>query len=156
MGKPIDAPMWKRKENLDNCSVPGCGKVSFSRGMCQMHYWRWRTRGTAGGAEKERPGGSRFTMAAGYIKIHMPEHPGANSDGYVLEHRLVMEHTLGRRLEKGESVHHKNGVRGDNRPDNLELWVKAQPSGQRVEDLVKWVVSHYPDLVRDALMRLDL
>ncbi len=151
MGKEIDAPMAKRKETLDSCAVPGCGKVSFSRKMCQMHYWRWRTRGDAGSAESERPGGSRVSMATGYVRIHMPTHPNANVDGYVLEHRLVMEYVLGRCLEKWESVHHVNGVRSDNRPDNLELWIKPQPAGQRAEDLARWVVQNYPDMVRGAL-----
>jgi hypothetical protein len=116
-----------------------------------MHYWRWRVKGDAGIAGKMRPGGSRFTMAEGYVKIHIPGHPTANGDGYVLEHRLVMERVLGRHLVKGESVHHKNGQRADNRPENLELWVKPQPAGQRAEDLVAWVVRNYPDLAREAL-----
>jgi hypothetical protein len=54
------------------------------------------------------------------------------------QHRVVMEELLGRALSPHENVHHTNGVRHDNRPENLELWVTSQPSGQRPADLVEW------------------
>jgi hypothetical protein len=154
-GEDVDAPMRKRREQYNDCGVEGCGKVSFARGFCSMHYYRWRVQGDAGEPQSRRPGGSRVTMRLGYVKIHAPENQMANCDGYVLEHRLVMEHMLGRPLEKWENVHHINGMRSDNRPENLELWTKAQPAGQRVADLVAWVVEHYPAEVAAALSSGD-
>jgi hypothetical protein len=56
----------------------------------------------------------------------------------IFEHILIMSRMLGRPLLPHENVHHKNGCRSDNRPQNLELWSRRQPPGQRVGDKVQW------------------
>jgi len=71
--------------------------------------------------------------------IMKKEHPRAKSNnGYVFEHILVMEEKIGRMLFSNENVHHINGIKDDNRIDNLELWIRPQPTGIRAEDAVIW------------------
>lgn len=63
----------------------------------------------------------RKAGGSGYVKLYVPDHPQADDRGYVFEHRVVMERTLGRILEPGELVHHKNHIKDDNRPENLQV-----------------------------------
>ena len=99
--------------------------------------------------------GGRTTSSSGYILVQMPGHPAAQANGYVPEHRLVMEKKLGRLLLPEETVHHINGMRKDNRPENLELWTSRQPKGQRVADLVAWA-EEILTLYSDAKIPLPL
>jgi hypothetical protein len=70
--------------------------------------------------------------------IRDPGHPRATGSACVFGHILVMEEILGRYLLPGESVHHRNGVKDGNRPENLELWTRPQPAGIRASDAVAW------------------
>jgi hypothetical protein len=84
--------------------------------------------------------GGKIKDNFGYIQIWMPDHPNSKSAGYIHEHRYVMSQFLKRPLKPNENVHHKNGKRDDNRIENLELWVKPQPNGQRLNDLILYYI----------------
>lgn len=75
----------------------------------------------------------------GYVKV-ASNHESNPYSKAVLEHKLVMEKHLGRELFAGENVHHKNGDRTDNRIENLELWDRSQPPGQRVSDKITFYI----------------
>jgi len=62
----------------------------------------------------------------GYVRVYCPDHPKANTWGYVYEHRLIMEGIIGRFLANNEHVHHINGMRWDNRPENLQVLSASQ------------------------------
>lgn len=141
-GSPGTAPLIAQKNRISKyagvrCAVEDCGRGARSRGWCNMHYLRWRYSGDASGRWGAEPRKSQgYIDNNGYFVVKVDNRK-------IYEHRLVMEQILGRELRDFENVHHKNGVRDDNRPENLELWATPQPQGQRVEDLVAWVVTHY-------------
>ncbi len=82
--------------------------------------------------------GSGTLTVHGYRQITMKTHSNANRSGTMFEHVFVMSEYLKRPLRKHENVHHKNGIRDDNRIENLELWSRCQPPGQRVIDKIIW------------------
>lgn len=105
-----------RSKNLLSGKTKSCGCLQYRRGV-ENHNWK-----------------EGKVLKNGYVYIYI------SSGKYVREHRFVMENIIGRKLLHNENVHHKNGVRHDNRAENLELWVTSQPSGQRPEDLIAYSI----------------
>ena len=136
-----DVPIEARMKCGPACSVDGCERPVSGRGWCEAHYQRWSTHGDVLADKPFRRVRGTGTIQRGYISMNV----GGRTR---LGHRIVMEQMLGRALLPGENVHHKNGIRDDNRPKNLELWVKSQPHGQRVSDMVAWakeILARYDD-----------
>lgn len=106
-----------------------CSRDCFGKTRRGVEEWRGeRAARWNGGVVRRR----------GYIYIYARDHHSISPNTqrkYVAEHRLVMEQILGRPLQPGEQVHHLNGVRDDNRPENLELWTTGHSTpGVRASD----------------------
>jgi hypothetical protein len=122
------------------CSIDDCEELVVTKGLCAKHYGREYVHGDPLREPEFIPDGAKRQEPSGYVLIKAPGHSEASRGGglWAPEHRLVKAEQLGRPLRPNENVHHINGDRTDNRIENLELWVKSQPSGQRARDLLAW------------------
>jgi hypothetical protein len=113
----------RQVKDLGNCPVCDEPIQKYQRVTCSVACSRiHRSRNQRGHRNPDWKGGRYVEPGKGYVMIRQPDHPRARQNGYVLEHILVMEAQLGRPLAPGEEVHHRNHIRNDNRPENLELY----------------------------------
>lgn len=128
-----------KAENRIEYPCAFCGRAKrVSRSVFEHNASLYCSRDCAYKARSAAAYGNTRTNADGYVVVRLPDHPNVSATGEVLQHRLVMEQHLGRLLFPREEVHHRNGIKNDNRIENLELWSKAHPKGKRVEDLLEY------------------
>jgi hypothetical protein len=136
---------WLKKVKTPTCSRTCNGKlrVLALAGHCGNMKGRKRKDRLLGKDNPSWNGGRYVEPGKGYVLVRDPSHHRARKNGYVLEHIVVAEEILGRRLKLGEEIHHSNHIRADNRPENLKVYDSHKQH---------WVEHHLGDVhrARDA------
>lgn len=147
---------FKQSSNHKDC--PSCRYQKTKTVLCKgchknIHSTKYKNCIGCTNTFKSNYGKGRH-YKSGYVMIYKENHPRnkGKKGNYVFEHILVLEKHLGRHLTMNENVHHKNGLRDDNRIQNLELWIRPQPTGIRVEDDFEWalqIISKYAQMQKE-------
>lgn len=118
------------------------GRIAFAQGKHDdiKSYW------FSGEQNKWWRGGRH--LSSGYMHVYMPDYPRAQSNGYVREHILVWEQVNGRMLPDGWVVHHLNGVKTDNRPENLVAMPRGGHSRREMAEAYKKRIRELEEVVR--------
>lgn len=123
--------------------------MTFIKGHKPYNYWSGKNRSQTTKSKireklkllynspEKHPQYKGWALRSGYKYLKISNHPNGGKQGYVAEHRLVMEKHLGRNLTRKEVVHHMNGIKTDNRLENLVL---CESAGKHIFD-------HHPEIV---------
>lgn len=116
-------PLFER--GAEPCAVEGCEKLAWARGWCGTHYRRWQRTGDPRPEVPLRAFTGGRSMAGGYVRLKMPDHPLAWANGYVAEHWFVL-YEAGIEIPEGSHIHHVNEDKTDNRIENLEILTPSE------------------------------
>lgn len=123
------------EKNCANCGKPFRSQPYRNVSLCSTECLRE----VRAKKKRKHPSGWSIDPRSGYVR-------GSRNGVAILQHREVMEKVLGRALRPYENIHHKNGEKSDNRPENLEVWITRQPKGQRPQDTIDWAVDYLRSL----------
>lgn len=126
------ACMWQDRRTLVTKTCTVCG-ADYTVKPSEAETSKYCSRACKDQGLRLTGPGARTVRQDGYISVYYPTHPDADTNGRILEHRLVAEQKYGRRILPTEQVHHINGVRADNRPENLEVL----PAGDHTRQTIK-------------------
>lgn len=152
-GADMAAPVRHQERRIPGatCSANACERPAINAGFCGMHYMRKRTGKPLDATHRQLKGQGKHLRPDGYVLVTVPPGtpgtPGARKNAMMFEHRYVMQNWLGRPLMKAEQVHHRNGIRKDNRIKNLELMTGAHGNKIKATDSVLHCLDRIEHLV---------